>query len=199
MCATRKRLTSLSRALLCDRQGATALEFALVAPVLLTLVFGTIEMGLTMLAQDVMESASFAASRLGKTGYSETGDFEDQAAREVAMRTILNSRMGVLLTADKVSITTRAYNQFDQIGQPEPFIDANGNGVRDDGENYTDVNLNGSYDSDMGAAGLGNARQVVVYTISYPWRITTPFIGKLLSPDGILHLTARTVVQNEPY
>lgn len=208
MSARRKRLPLLSflrdhrsrrRTLLRDQEGAAALEFALVLPVLSLLVFGTIEMGLTMLAQGIMESATFAASRLGKTGYATDGNYDDLAAREEAMRAILNRRAGILLDTSKISITTKAYAQFDQIGDPEPFIDANGNGVRDDGENYTDINKNGKYDTDMGADGMGNARQVVVYTINYPWRIMTPLIGKFMGHGGVIDLSARTVVQNEPY
>ncbi|MBW7837723.1 MAG: hypothetical protein H3C28_13935 [Sphingomonadales bacterium] len=96
-------------------------------------------------------------------------------------------------------MTSQTYQQFDQIGDPEPFIDANGNGERDEGENYTDVNGNGSYDTDMGASGLGNAGEVVVYTVSYPWRIITPLISQFFGANGVLNLSARTVVQNEPY
>ncbi|MDA5193918.1 TadE/TadG family type IV pilus assembly protein [Govanella unica] len=191
----RLRLRTLRK----DQEGATALEFALIAPVLFLLTFGTLEMGLAMLAQQIMESATFTASRLGKTGYSANGNFEDQTARLTAMRKILNDRAGILLDANKISITTKAYNQFDQIGQPEPFIDTNGNGIRDEGENYTDVNMNGKYDSDMGADGLGNAKQVVVYTVTYPWTLKTPFIGRVMGNNGVLNLSARTVVQNEPY
>lgn len=50
-----------------------------------------------------------------------------------------------------------------------------------------------------GTSGLGTAKQIVVYTITYPWKIFTPMIGDLMGTDGIINLTTRIVVQNEPY
>ncbi len=182
-----------------DQTGVAAMEFALVSPIMALMLIGTLEVGLAMLAQNTMENATFAASRLGKTGYSADGNFEDLGARETAMMEILNKRANVLMDVNKITISTKAYNQFDQIGQPEPFIDTNGNGVRDEGENYTDINQNGKYDTDMGAEGVGNARQVVVYTVSYPWRVMTPFMGKYFGDNGVIQLQARTVIQNEPF
>lgn len=177
-----------------DQRGATALEFALVAPLFFLMVMGTTEVGLSMFAQNVMEGATFAASRLGKTGYVTSGGTQEQTIREV-----LNNRAGALLDTSKIVITSKVYEQFDQIGQSEPFMDANGDGVRDIGENYTDVNGNGQYDIDMGSSGLGVAGQVVVYTVTYPWQLSTPVVSALLGHDGVINLTARTVVQNEPY
>lgn len=183
------------RGLLRREDGVTTLEFSLVAPTLMLLIMGTVEIGLAMYAQHVMEGATFAASRLGKTGYTEEGRSQEELIRE-----ILERRAGMLLDMDRVQLTSKAYQQFDQIGQPEPFIDANGNGERDVGENYTDVNGNGQYDSDMGADGYGNAEEVVVYTVTYPWPVFTPIIGHFIAnQDGHVNLTARTVVRNEPY
>lgn len=174
--------------------GATIVEFALIAPVLMLIILGIVEVSLAMLAQNMMEGATFSASRMGKTGYVAAGQ-----TREATIRNVLAKRAGILLNMNKVAITSKVYQQFSQVGQPEPFIDANGNGVWDPGENYTDVNGNGQYDKDMGVAGLGNSAQVVVYTVTYPWAIAPPMIAKLIGSAGVLNLTARTVVQNEPY
>jgi len=58
-----------------------------------------------------------------------------------------------------------------------------------------------------GLAGYGEAQDVVVYTISYPWKIITPVNGilqymggaKIGNENGVLNLNARIVVRNEPY
>jgi Flp pilus assembly protein TadG len=51
-----------------------------------------------------------------------------------------------------------------------------------------------------GAAGLGTAQQIVVYTITYPWKLFTPLIGDIMGDAyGNINLTARIVVHNEPY
>jgi hypothetical protein len=63
--------------------------------------------------------------------------------------------------------------------------------------NFIDINGNGSWDADMGQAGLGNPGDVVVYTVSYPWPIVTPIISAIIG--STYTITTRTVVRNEPY
>lgn len=176
------------------QNGSTLIEFSMIAPILMLLMMGTIELSLIMYANSIMEGAAFDASRRGKTGY-----VDQDVTREDTILNTLYERTEDLLDTSQISITTTTYNQFDQIGQPEPFVDANGNGERDSGENYTDVNGNGQYDTDVGIAGAGSASQVVVYTINYPWPIFTPLVGDLLGLDGVVNLTARAIVQNEPF
>ena len=64
----RIRLPGTAKRLQRSEDGVAALEFAMVSPVLLLLVMGTIELGLVLTAQMMMESATYSASRLGKTG-----------------------------------------------------------------------------------------------------------------------------------
>jgi len=177
-----------------DESGVSALDFALVAPVLLLFMSGIIEVALVMFAQHVMEGATFSASRLGKTGSTNAG-----MNREQSIIASLEQRAAGVLDISRIVISSTAYNQFNQIGQPEPFIDVNHNGRWDSGENYTDVNQNGHHDDDMGIEGTGNTKQVVVYTVTYPWPIFTPMIGPLIGTNGTVDLVARTVVENEPF
>lgn len=51
----------------------------------------------------------------------------------------------------------------------------------------------------MGALGAGGSNDVVVYTVSYPWKLFTPFISSFFGNDGIVTLTARSVVKNEAF
>ena len=177
-----------------SQDGAAAVEFALIAPVLLLFTVGIIEMSFMMLTQNIMESATFSASRLGKTGFTESG-----MSREETIRNALEEMAGTVMDVNQVSIDSKTYSEFGDVGQPEPFVDADGNGTRDSGENFTDINGNGTYDTDMGTSGLGGAGEVVVYTVSYPWHLTTPLLGSIFGDNGIVNLTARTVVKNEPF
>ncbi len=170
-------------------------EFALVAPFALILILAVIELAAMMLAQNVLETATFSASRSGMTGYVTAGK-----TREQSIRDILNQRAGSLLDVSKVTITSKTYNQFSKIGEPEPFVDANGNGKRDNGENYTDVNGNGVYDTDQGTDGQGGSSAIVLYTVSYPWKIFTPVIGQMMGlTNGQITLTSKAVIKNEPF
>lgn len=176
------------------KDGSAAIEFALIAPVMLLFAIGTVEMSLMMMAQNIMESATFSASRIGKTGYVATGK-----TREDTIMDELASKSAGLIDTRKITIQTLAYDTFSDVGKPEPFVDANNNGVRDNGENFTDVNGNGVYDSDMGASSSGNAGQVVVYEVTYPWKIATPIMSSFIGTNGIFTLTAHAVVKNEPF
>lgn len=181
----------LRRLAACAR-GATAVEFALVLPVLLLATVGTIEMAIVLFIGSSMEAAVIEASRFGITGG------EDAAlTREERVLDIVAERTYGLLDMTKVELDTLVYDSFEDIGKPEPFVDGNGNGVRDAGEAFTDINGNAQWDADMGAAGLGGPDAIVVYRLSYDWGVVTPMIR------GIVGESVRNVssiaVRNEPY
>jgi hypothetical protein len=39
----------------------------------------------------------------------------------------------------------------------------------------------------------------VVYTVSYPWAVSTPIISNIIGSNGIFTITTHAVVKNEPY
>ncbi len=174
--------------------GVSAIEFAVVAPVLLLLIFGIVEFATIMLVANIMENATSISSRLGKTGYAADGKSRSDTIRDSVI-----TRAGGLIDPTKLSITSKYYEQFDQIGDAEPWNDTNHNGIAEAGE-YNDINGNGQYDADMGLAGYGNAEDIVVYTILYPWGVMTPIMREIIgNAQGEFPITARAVVKNEPY
>lgn len=152
-----------------SRRGSTAVEFAIIAPVFFMLFIGLTEISLIMLGQHLLENATFNSSRLAKTGYITAG----KTQMETVMAA-LNAELGSLaplIDVSKVTMTSTAYGNLSQIGQPE-----------------------------QGVASLGTAQQVVVYTVSYPWKLFTPMISDIMGDEhGIMVLTSRIVVRNEPY
>ena len=174
--------------------GVTAVEFAFVAPALLLLLMGIVEFSLIMLTYGVMESATTVSARLGSTGFTTSG-----ISREQTILNAIDARAGTLIDTSKLTITSKFYGAFDQINDPEPFIDSNHNGQYDAGEAYTDVNGNGKWDSDMGTAGYGQGGDIVVYTVSYPWAIQTPIMSELIGTNGIFTITTHAVTKNEPF
>lgn len=177
-----------------DRRAATAIEFALIAPVLFMLTLGTVELGLCFTADIVLRNATSSASRLGRTGY-----VANNSTRDAMVLAQISQEVGAILDPSRISLVSKAYGGFEDIGRPEPFVDVNGNGKRDDGESYTDVNGNGKYDLDRGKDGLGGTSQIVIYTVTYPWSFFTPLVGRMISSTGTILLTATAVIQNEPY
>ena len=175
-----------------NQQGVTALEFAMVAPVLVLFMMGIVEFSLIMFVSGVMEAATSSTSRLGKTGYTAPGS----SRQDQIIANITNMTTG-LLDPSKLVVTTKVYSSFSNIGKPEPFIDSNGNNAYNTGESYSDVNGNGQWDADMAQAGLGNANDIVVYTATYPWSIATPVISSIIGT--VFPISARMAVKNEPY
>ena len=171
--------------------GATAVEFALILPVLLLFIFGSIEAAITLFIGSSMESAVLEASRYGITG-TEAG-----VSRADKVLEIVGAKTYGLLDMDKVKMDTLVYQSFADIGQPEPFVDQNGNKAYNAGEPFTDINGNGKWDADMGKAGLGGAGAVVVYRLSYPWGIVTPLLREAMG-ESVLNV-ASVAVRNEPY
>jgi Flp pilus assembly protein TadG len=181
-----------SRMMRCE-DGITALEFAFIAPAFLLIIMGIIEFSLIMFTTTVMESATNTTSRLGKTGYDPSG-----VTRQQAIMNSITSRTAGLLDPAKISLSSTVYSDFNDVGQPEPCVSpatAPCPGVA--GTNFVDVNGNGAWDSDMGQAGLGNAGDVVVYSVSYPWPIMSPLVVPILG--STFTITVRTVVRNEPF
>ena len=50
-----------------------------------------------------------------------------------------------------------------------------------------------------GKAGFGSQQEVVVYTVTYPWKLFTPMLSAIIGSGGIVPLTSKIVVRNEPY
>jgi hypothetical protein len=172
--------------------GVTTLEFAFLVPVFLLLIMGIIEFSMIMFTMSVMESATANTSRLGKTGYVSEG----MTRQEQIIANIRDKTAGIL-NPGRIQITTTVYSSMSRVNEPEPFIDQNGNGAYNSGEPFTDINGNGTWDEDMGVAGLGGANDVVVYTVSYPWHVTTPIISRITGDPFVI--TVRSVVKNEPF
>jgi Flp pilus assembly protein TadG len=172
--------------------GKAAIEFAFVAPIFLGMIGAIMEFSGIMFIQALLEGSAREASRYGITGFTTPGvSREDQIMAIIAENTL------GLIDLDELQMTTLVYENFGDVGQPEPFTDDNDNDTYDAGEDFNDVNGNGAWDEDMGAAGLGGPGDVVVYQMSYDWDIIlpmfVPFFGESIS------LEANIAVRNEPF
>jgi Flp pilus assembly pilin Flp len=186
------------RRLLKDEGGATAIEFATVALIIIYFLLGIVEYGVVMTVSNSLEAATNMSSRLGKTGYVEGGQTQKDTIRDEIER-----RVGPLIDMSKLTITHEVYNDFQSLTTPDIFTDVRGDaegsppdGDTDDPGEWTDVDGDGFKD---GVSGLGTAGNIVIYRIMYPWKLMTPLIGPFFGEDGIASLTAYSVVKNEPY
>lgn len=174
-----------------SREGASATEFAILAPAFLALVVGLVEVTGVFLANGLLEGAVREASRYGIT--MRCGE-----TRSTVIRQIIADNTYGLIDMSSATIDTKVYPNFGAIGQPEPYTDTNRNGQYDGGEPFTDVNGNGAWDSDQGRAGEGAAGEVVQYSVRYNWPLFSPFLAPVLGSGGIVPLRATVAVRNEP-
>lgn len=183
-----------------DRRGLAAVEFAIVAPALLLLICGAIELGHLYMVRSVLEGSTVEAARL-TTATLETSEND----RDVAMRAYITKAMASFPVApgQSIAIDTKVYRDFN-AAYPENFEDLNNNGVYDPpagafgGEPFTDRNKNGKWDPRTEKGGkLGGPGDVVSYTVLFPARLL--FDVPLMPPglrDGMT-LSATAVVRNE--
>src|SRR5919109_2627320 len=182
----------LARAAVVGDGGKAIIEFALVAPIFLGITLSILEFSGIMFVQTLLEGGAREASRYGITGQQPDG-----VSREDMILQIVSENSFGVIDMDELEMTTLVYDNFDEVGQPEPFTDENGNEAYDEGDPYTDVNGNGGWDDDLGAAGLGGPGEVVVYEMTYDWPIMIPWFEPFFGDHVTLH--ANVAVRNEPF
>ncbi|NJO36391.1 MAG: pilus assembly protein [Rhizobiales bacterium] len=168
------------------------MEFAFIAPALLGLLCGIFEFSGILFAQTLLEGGARQASRYGITG-AETAE----VSREAMILQIIEDNSYGVIDVNDIVMDTLVYETFSDVGQPEPFTDANGNDAFDEGEEYDDINGNGAWDDDMGSAGLGGPGDVVVYRLRYDWAIMIPLFRPIFGDT--VALDANVAVRNEPF
>jgi hypothetical protein len=172
--------------------GKAMIEFAFIAPIFLGMIGAIMEFSGIMFIQALLEGSAREASRYGITGFTLPG-----VSRDDQILAIVQKHTHGLIDLDELAMETLVYENFGDVGQPEPFTDLNANDAYDTGEPFNDVNGNGGWDEDMGAAGLGGPGDVVIYRMSYDWSIIIPmfrpFFGETIT------LRANIAVRNEPF
>jgi hypothetical protein len=192
--------------LLGDRRGASAVEFALVAPLALAITTAAFE-GFTLHAAGIaLERGAAAAARAGAIGRGDRATVvretliahvcpPDGAICYLSGRALPPGDDGV---ASPLRITFRAFGDPRVIDTPEPFADTDPpNGRRDPGETFVDVNGNGVWDVDLSRAGLGGPGDFVTYEATMLQPIRHPVLQAALGAE--IERAVVFTVRNEPF
>lgn len=160
-------------------EGATAIEFAMVAlPFILTL-FGIIEISLAYTAGTLLEGGTVSAARLIRTGQIQTGS----ADPETAFREELCNQADILVVCDNI--------QVEAIPMPDDSFGSVG-----------DYAVQYDNDGNMVSRGFdaGGVSDVMLVRVYYAYPFLTPMIGTLLGgADQTMPLLSTVVFQTEPY
>lgn len=161
------------------REGATAVEFAIVAVPFFFVIFAILELGIIFLVDSTLESAIQQAGRLVRTGQAQGG-----AISEAQFRTAMCGAMTVFEgdCEERAVIDVRVIPQFRDPNPPDPLAD----GEIDPGQTGFDP---------------GDAGDLMLVRVWYRQPVVTPMLSRAMtrleSGDAVISVT--TAFRNEPF
>lgn len=183
------------RNLLCrlrrNRAGVTVIEFALLAPVLLVMLMGLLDLAYNMYTTQMLQGAIQTAAR--------KSTLEGAPSNSAAIDGVVTTAVRSVAPNSTLDFSRKAYSNFAEVGRPEDFEDLNTNGTCDNGELYEDANGNGTWDQNTGTAGFGGARDAVLYTVTVTYERPFPVFAFIPGQTSTYTLRTDTVLRNQPY
>lgn len=162
------------------REGASAVEFALILPAFVALLVAVFQVAVFLFAQQVLQNAANEAGRLFMTGQ---GQSDTQAAFKTQ---ICNNYLpSILFNCNSLVIVAQTYTSFSAASTSMPALYNNGTLV-----------TNWAYNP-------GTPGQIMVVQLIYPWSVVTGPLGFSLQGSGMPKNTAEmmgvTAFRIEPY
>jgi Flp pilus assembly protein TadG len=161
-----------------DRDGATAVEFGILALPFLALVGAIFESALCFLAGQVLDTAVADAGRLIRTGQAQASGYN-----EAAFKTQICNRLYVLFNCANLAIDAKIYTNFTSANTSMP-IDADKN-----------------FDTSGFTFQMGGSSQIVVVRAFYPYPLYFNKLGLDLAnlANGTRLLSGVSTFRNEPF
>ncbi len=179
-----------------QEDGVTAVEFAMVAPILTLILLGLFDFSQTLASNSVLEGAMDFAARtatLESTTTEASRDALDNEIKRRVRKTVGNdavfdfNRMAYHDYAD----VERVSEDFDDFGTP-------GDGICNNGETFVDSNGDGVWSADGGREGGGGAQDAIVYTVTVTYRSKLSF-ANFMGVGGPKTMSAKTILKNQPF
>jgi Flp pilus assembly protein TadG len=172
-------------------RGASAVEFALIAPVFFAILFSAHELSHRLYVKSQLQGS------LQKAARDMSLENASDVMRQNMIKQAVSDAVKKVVTSGTVTITTTSFYNYSKAQDPgEDFNDMNGNGVCDNGEPFVDYNKNGTRDADSSVQGRGGAKDVVVLTakVEFPRLM----LGHFFIATPLQTLTATTLLRNQP-
>ncbi len=149
-------------------QGATIVEYALVAPIFILIMCGLFEISAVLFVLVTLDSAVSEISRFGRTGDTISGETQLATARRI----LIDHTYGLVDTS-QVIFRIQPVLTFSAADTSPATVES---------------------------VDFGGTSSNVIYTVTYPWTIITPFISTAaFGGDPTVNLSATAVVKNEPF
>jgi len=175
-----------ARAFFRSRQGATAVEFALVAAPFLALLVAIFQSALVFFAQRMLDEATEEASRYIMTGQAQTANMtQAQFANYLCTSSNTATLVSALFTCNNIMVNVQNYNSFASANTTSPTLTFNAQGKVSNAWSYN----------------TGNPGDIVVVQVMYQWPIVLGPLGMNLSnlSNGNRLIVSTAAFKNEPY
>ena len=168
-----------------DRSGSTIIEFAFVAGPFVALIFAILQVGLIFFADQMLDTATQAASRFVMTGTAQKGAWTAAKFKTETCKTLpafMQNNNCSNLTIDVTTLGSNA-SSFGTANTGTPAITYNA-GVATMPSNYQP----------------GAKEDIVIVRLTYPWNVVgAPGLDLANLQNGQYLLMATTVARSEPY
>lgn len=173
-----------------DDSGVSAVEFAMIAPVLVMTLMGLFDLSYNYYADTMIEGAVAKAAR--------DSTIESYANNPAALDQSVERAVHRVVPSATLTFERSAYADYTDIGQAEEFIDTNGDGSCNNGEPFEDGNGNGVWDTDRARGASSGARDAVLYEVAASYDRMFP-MARLIGWDDTVTVRATTVLRNQPF
>jgi len=162
------------------RRGATAVEFAMIAPLFFGSLFAIMETGTLFLKATALEAGVEEAKRVTMTG--QVAGAGGAAAQLGAFKTAFCNQAGWIISCDAVKFDVRAFTTFGVAAMPNPVV-------------------GGVFNSGMLQLHTGKPCQIVVIRAYYETSSITAMIRNDVAnlTGGSVLLAGSAAFKNEPY
>lgn len=162
------------------REGATAVEFAMIAAPFMALLFGTLELGMVFMVSTTLDNATDAAARKIRTGQFQLAG----GGTAETFKTQICDHMAWLGNgcSGKLHIDVRTYPKFADVAAIDPTTA-------------------GAFDDEKTTFVPGDPGDIVVVRAYFEWTLITPMLNEGLETlgGGKRLITSTATFRNEPY
>ena len=178
-----------------NEDGVSILEFALIAPIVMMMVLGSMDIGHSLFVRATLDGAVQNAARSSSLEGATSLTQQELIDEDVA------STIRGLAPGATVTVSRRYYKTFSTaaLANAEKVNEqSTGNLKCDPGESFMDANENGVWDSDGGSDGQGGAKDIVIikFKVSYPRLFP---LAPILGWPANVELESNSILANQPY
>jgi hypothetical protein len=191
-----------------NTNGATIVEFAIVAPIFFLIILGIIEFGLYMFHRVTLEAIVMQAGREASLGRSSVAGGACSGTNDSVsyIQCYVRAKSAALFHGEEVTFNINRVAAGTVV--PDICLDNPSNPSSRPATCTFYDNVNGIPDYQGASSNnvTGAAGELIEVRVNYPWRILIPFAGQYFGNrdaqgrnTGVALITTSTVIKNEPF